>query len=158
ILEINYDFEYRSHPELVKPGALTVEDCRELRKLADKNFVQIIPMINCLGHQSWDKETFQLLTAHPDFDETPNIPRDNPGIYCRSWCPSNPEVNKVVCALIDELVDAFGAKSFHVGMDEVFLIGECLRCKGQDPARLFAKVVNDLHTHLVGKRKLEMLM
>src|SRR5262249_17400044 len=158
ILEINYDFQYRSHPEIVQRGALTLDDCQDLRKLAAQNFVTIIPMINCLGHQSWAKQTFQLLKAHPDFDETPNLPSDNPGIYWRSWWPSNPEVNKVVCSLMDELIDAFGAKSFHVGMDEVFIIGECPRCKGQDHAALFAKAVNELHAHLVDKRHIEMLM
>ena len=55
ILEINYNFAFRSHPELVQPGALTFDDCRELRKLADQSFVEIVPMINCLGHQSWAK-------------------------------------------------------------------------------------------------------
>ena len=44
-------------------------------------------------------------------------------------------------------------------MDEVFIIGSefCPRCKGQDPAKLFAKAVTDLHDHLKG-RGAEMLM
>ena len=33
----------------------------------------------------------------------------------------NPKTNEIVFALIDELIDAFQAKAFHVGMDEVFL-------------------------------------
>jgi hypothetical protein len=69
-------------------------------------------------------------------------------------------VNSIVFALIDELVDGFQADAFHVGMDEVFLIGaeSCPRCRGQDPGKLFAKAVQDLHAHITGKRKLEMLM
>jgi hypothetical protein len=45
-------------------------------------------------------------------------------------------------------------------MDEVFLIAseQCERCRGKDPAALFAKAVNDCHRHLVGKRKVKMLM
>jgi hypothetical protein len=113
-----------------------------------------------LGHQSWAKTTFPLLTKYPEFDETPLIPKDNPGIYCRSWCPLHPRVNEVVFALMDELIDAFRADAFHVGMDEVFLIGseQCPRCKGNDPAKLFAKAVNDYHRHLVGEKNLTMLM
>ena len=66
----------------------------------------------------------------------------------------------MVFALIDELAEAFDADAFHVGMDEVFLIASehCPRCRGGDPAKLFAKAVNDLHRHIVGERKLEMLM
>jgi hypothetical protein len=62
--------------------------------------------------------------------------------------------------LIDELIDAFGGDSFHVGMDEVFLVAHpsCPRCNGKDPAELFAKAVNDLHGHIVSERKLTMLM
>jgi hypothetical protein len=43
-------------------------------------------------------------------------------------------------------------------MDEVFILGQCPRCKGQENAALFAKAVNDLHAHFVGKRKVQMLM
>jgi hypothetical protein len=45
-------------------------------------------------------------------------------------------------------------------MDEVFLIGDakCLRCRGKDPGELLAKVVNELHAHLVKEKGVEMLM
>ena len=86
-----------------------------------------------------------MLKKYPQFDETPSIPQDDKKIYCREWCPSHPDVNKIVFELIDELIDAFEADAFHVGMDEVFLIGDkdCPRCKGKDVGELFAKVVND---------------
>jgi len=158
ILEIDYNFRYKSHPEVAEEGGLTVEDCRRLTELARKNNVRLIPMINCLGHQSWAERTGKFLTAHPEFDETPDLPPNNPGIYCRSWCPSHPDVNKVVFSLFDELIDAFQADAFHVGMDEVFILGECPRCKGKDNADLFARAVNDYHAHLVGKRGVRMMM
>lgn len=158
ILEVDYHFQFKSHPEVVEGDALTAEDCRRLKADADKSYIRLIPMLNCLGHQSWADHTAQLLKAHPEFDETPEVPANNKGIYCRSWCPSNPDVNRVVVALIDELIDAFDAKAFHVGMDEVFLIGQCPRCKGKKNYGLFAKAVNDLHAHVVGKRRCEMLM
>jgi hypothetical protein len=36
--------------------------------------------------------------------------------------------------LLDELLDAFDVDAMHVGMDEVFLIGDdkCPRCRGKD--------------------------
>ncbi|HZO91723.1 MAG TPA: family 20 glycosylhydrolase [Chthonomonadaceae bacterium] len=159
ILEINYNFQFRSHPEISSgPNALTVEDCRRLSALAKQNNVHLIPMLNCLGHQSWAETTGAFLRAHPEFDETPDLPANNPGIYCRSWCPSHPDVNKVVFDLFDELIDAFDADAFHVGMDEVFILGQCPRCKGKANAELFARAVNDYHSHLAGKRKVQMLM
>jgi hypothetical protein len=51
---------------------------------------------------------------------------------------------------MDELADACQADAFHVGMDEVFLLGEddCARCKGKNKADLFAQEVRTLHDHL----------
>jgi hypothetical protein len=160
ILEVNYNFEFRSHPELSSPEAITPAHAHEVAAAARNAGIRLIPQLNCLGHQSWSRSTNALLTRYPQFDETPGQFPDNKGIYCRSWCPQNPDVNRVVFALIDELAEAFEADAFHAGMDEVFLIASehCPRCKGGDPAKLFAKTVNDLHDHIVGQRKLQMLL
>jgi hypothetical protein len=155
VLEVNYGFEFQSHPELRQGRGLSRADsyCRQ-------RGIDLIPQLNCLGHQSWGRTTAPLLKKYPQFDETPNIPADNKGIYCRSWCPLHPEVNKVVFALVDELADAFAADAFHVGMDEVFFVAsdQCPRCRGKNPAEVFAKAVNDLHSHIVKDKKLTMLM
>lgn len=160
VLEVDYNFEFQSHPEVRPETFITKARARDLTQAAHRLGIRLIPQVNCLGHQSWSKRTLSLLTSHPEFDETPGQFPDNKDIYCRSWCPLKPEVTRVVNDLIDELVDAFDADAVHVGMDEVFLIGSehCPRCRGKDPARLFAKAVNDLHRHIVGKRRLEMLM
>ena len=160
ILETDYDFAFKSHPELSSPGCVTPARAHELAAEARRLGIRLIPQINCLGHQSWSKTTLALLKNHPEFDETPGQYPNNTNIYCRSWCPQNPDVNKVVFALVDELVNAFEADAFHVGMDEVFLIASehCPRCRGGDPAKLFAQAVNDLHHHIVTERKWEMFM
>jgi hypothetical protein len=160
VLEVDYAFEFKSHPELNHPGNITRAQARALADLCRQNGIRPIPQMNCLGHQSWSRHTGALLTAHPELDETPGKYPDNKGIYCRSWCPLNPETNKIVFDLIDELIDAFAADAFHVGMDEVFIIGsdDCPRCKGHDPAELFAAQVNALHDHLVRDRGVEMFI
>jgi hypothetical protein len=160
VLEVNYRFAFQSHPELRMEPALSKAEARALAAQCRQLGIRLIPLFNCLGHQSWAKSTFTLLTQYPEFDETPQIPRDNPDIYCRSWCPQHPGVNAVAFQLMDELLDAFEADALHVGLDEVFLIGsdQCGRCRGQDRAKLFARAVNDYHHHLVGQRKATMLM
>ena len=159
ILEVDYGFQFKSHPEL-ETGGLNKEQARELAEVCRQHGIRLIPLMNCLGHQSWGARPGALLKKYPQFDETPGIPQDDKKIYCREWCPSHPDVNKIVFDLIDELIDAFDADAFHVGMDEVFLIGDkdCPRCKGKDVGELFAKVVNELHDHLVGEKGVEMLM
>lgn len=160
IAEINYGYEYQSHPELQAGNPNTKEQIKKLVAECRKHHIRLIPQFQCLGHQSWSKHTSPLLVKYPQFDETPGQYPNNEGIYCRSWCPLHPEVNLIIFHLMDELIDAFEADAFHVGMDEVFLIGHdtCPHCKGKDKAKLFAKAVNDYYQHLVKKHKLEMLM
>jgi len=160
VAEINYGYQYRSHPELRGNNASDAEQIKKLLRECRGHGVRLVPQFQCLGHQSWKKNTAPLLAKYPQFDETPGKYPNNEGIYCRSWCPLHPEVNSIVFALMDELIEVFEADALHVGMDEVFLIGEddCPRCRGKDKAGLFAKAVNDYYNHLVRKHKIEMLM
>jgi len=150
VLEFDYNYQFTRHPEVAEKSALSAENVKGLAEAAKEAGVRLIPQINLLGHQSWARATGALLRAHPEFDETPGKYPQNEGIYCRSYCPLHPQVHDVVFDLIDELADAAGADAFHVGMDEVFLLGEddCPRCKGKDKAELFAQEVRTLHDHL----------
>jgi hypothetical protein len=157
VLEINYRYQYTKHPEVIDADALTKDDLKSIAAACRQANVKFIPMINLLGHQSWAKNTFGLLRAHPEFDETPGKYPDNEGIYCRSYCPLNPAVHEVLFDLIDELMDVSEADTFHGGMDEVFLLGEddCPRCRGRLKAGLFADEVRRIRDHLAqSNRKL----
>jgi hypothetical protein len=156
ILGINYQFQYQSHPELQGEG-MNKQQARELVETCHKCGIRLIPLFECLGHQP---SRGGLLQTHPDFEQPLDIPAGDKHVYSHEWCPSNPDVNKIVFDLFDELIDAFEADALHVGMDEVFMIGSknCPRCRGKNVAELFAGVVNQLHQHLVKHRGVEMLM
>jgi len=158
IAEVNGHFAYASHPEAAEADPITAEDAGRLAEAARHNGINLVPMYNCLGHQSWRDKPAALLRAHPEFNEAPELDATAEDFYCMSWCPNHPEVNSLVFDLFDELLDAFETNAFHVGMDEVFVIGECPRCRGTRNAELFAKAVNDYHQHLVGRRGVEMMM
>jgi hypothetical protein len=161
ILEINYGFEFQSHPELRQgKRQISKSGARKFLEACRNNEIELVPQFMCLGHQSWEKNTHPLLSKYPELDLTPGAFPENKGIYCREWDPMNPKTNKIVFALIDELIDAFQAKAFHVGMDEVFLLSSehAPSTKNLNPADVFAKAINDLHGHIVGQRKLTMLM
>jgi len=161
ILEIDYNFEFQSHPELRRgKKQITKKAARKFAKICRKNDIKLIAEFQCLGHQSWAEETFPLLTKYPHFDLTPGAFPKNKDIYCREWDLMNPDVNKIVFQLLDEIIDAFQVDAFHVGMDEVFLLGadESPSTKGKDPGELYAKAINDIHEHLVKKREIKMLM
>lgn len=160
ILRIDFNYAYKSRPELRGDNPLTQTDIRKLVDVCKKHQINLIPQINLLGHQSWAEKTNKLLEVYPEFDETPNIkvPKtyewpNADGLYCKSYCPLHPEVHKVVFALVDEIIEAFEASSFHAGMDEVFYLAhpDCKRCSGKDPAKLFADEVNKISNYLSHK-------
>ncbi len=161
ILEVDYNFAYQSHPELRRgENPMTKTGIEKIKAQCRARGIELIPEFQCLGHQSWAKETYPLLTEYPHFDLTPGAFANNDSIYCREWDPLNPKVNEIVFALMDELIEAFDPDYFHVGMDEVFLLGHPLSpsSKGKDPAKIYAKAVKDMHGHLVKNRGLQMLM
>jgi len=155
VFEINYHYAFKSYPKVAESNPVTAEDLKRVGAACAHAGVELVPQINCLGHQSGAGRSHGLLRAFPEFDERPDIPQDagREALYCRSYCPLHPGVHEVLFALMDELAEACQAKQFHVGMDEVFLLAEekCPRCRGKDPAELFAGEVTALHDHLASK-------
>lgn len=160
VMEVNYSFEFQAHPELRNRHFVTRATAHALAAAARTNGMILIPEFNCLGHQSFAHRASPLLKVHPEFNETPSLHARSEGLYCLSWCPRAPGLHEIIFSLIDEMADGFEAHYFHVGMDEVYLIGEaeCPRCHGANPAEPFAGEVNALHEHLVKKKGLVMLM
>jgi len=162
ILRVDYNYQYKSHPELRDKEALSEQDVKKLVEVCGKHGIRIVPQINLLGHQSWAEGIGNLLKEYPEFDETPSVkmpekyewPNED-GLYCKSYCPLHPGVHKIVFELVDELLDVFEASDFHAGLDEVFYIGEeeCPRCSGHDPAVLFADEVWRIRNHLAEKNR-----
>jgi hypothetical protein len=162
ILRIDFQYQFKSHPELVGEHPYSEADVKKLVKVCRENNIRLIPQINLFGHQSWATKVGKLLEVYPQFDETPGIkfPKKyewpNPdGLYCKSYCPLHPDVHAVVFALVDEICDVFETDAYHAGLDEVFYIGheQCPRCYGKDPAELFAGEVTKIRNHLKEKNR-----
>ena len=162
IIEINNAFKFESHPEIsssnVTASALS-NACDALRSAG----IEPIPLYNCIGHQGWNYRN-SLLKAYPEFDETPDILDDKLmapvhervgykwlSTYTPAWCCNEPKVYDVVIPVLDELVSATKCKTIHLGMDEIFLFGQCERCKGLDPADLFSSNLIMLYEHFKKK-------
>jgi hypothetical protein len=163
VLRVGTNYRYQSRPELANPNGLTKEQVKKIVAIARKHSIRIVPMVNLLGHQSWHGNLGKLLTAYPEFDETPwvDLPTgkyewpNEDGLYCKSYCPLHPGVHEVVFDLVDEITEVFEADAFHAGMDEVFYLAEdkCPRCGGRDPAELFAGEVTRIRNHLATSGK-----
>lgn len=162
VLRIDFGYEFTSRPELRGNNPLSEADVKSIVNMCKKHNIRLIPQINLLGHQSWASTLGKLLEVYPQFDETPSIklpqeykwPNDD-GLYCKSYCPQHPEVHDVVFDVVDEIIEVFEADAFHAGMDEVFYIAhdDCERCKGEDPAVLYAGEITKIRNHLAKNKK-----
>jgi hypothetical protein len=166
VLEFNPGYDFKCFPELSN-GTFGRADAQQVAAAAKECGIRIAPLFMCLGHQGWRFERNTLLTAHPEFDETPDVPEDgvhdntpNQKFYCHSWCASNDDVYKYVFPMMDEIMADFGADCLHVGMDETFSLAEesCPRCRGKERAELFARTVGILHDHIVKEKGWQMMM
>jgi hypothetical protein len=162
VLRVDFNYQYRSHPELRDSVALSKDDVAQLVQTCKNGGIRLIPQINLLGHQSWAGTTHNLLRVYPEFDETPEIKMpsqyewpNKDSLYCKSYCPLHPQVHKIVFDLVDEICDVFQSDAFHAGMDEVFYIGsdKCPRCKGREKSVLFAGEINKIEAHLKTKSR-----
>lgn len=162
ILEINYNFQFRSHPELrAHENGITEAGAREFARTARELEILVVPQFNCVGHQTdHNQEKLPLLREYPEFDLTPGPIPSGDKRHPRAYDPLNPKVNEIVFALIDELINAFEAEAFHAGMDEIFFLGHeaSPSTREMEPAEVFARAVNDLHDHIVKKRGLTMMI
>src|SRR5690348_6137933 len=110
VLEVDYNFEFKSHPELRHgTNPITHDGARRFAAVSKKFGIRLIPQFQSVGHQSWKADTFPLLTKYPQFDLTPGAFPNNEGIYCREWDVLNPEVWRIAFQLMDEIIDAFRA-------------------------------------------------
>lgn len=157
VLRIRYRYQFKSHPELADSNALSEKDLKEILLACQESGVKLIPKMNLLAHQSERETILPLLAKYPQFDESPDYNPPHPWVdggqfdfYTKSLCPLHPDLHKVIFPLIDELIDVTGTDSFHVGLDEVWIIGypKCPRCGGGDRSEIFAQHATALHDHL----------
>ncbi len=148
------NFRFTCRPEfakikLPKNRAFTRADARRMAAVCRAHGIRVMVGMNFLTHQNYG----QLLKAFPNLQ----WPKSKD-----LWDPLNPETNKIAFAMADELLDAFQADGFHVGMDEAwgFYLNRYpkKRIAGWTPAGLFAQCVKEYHAHFVGKRHVTMLM
>lgn len=123
------------------------EDVREIVRIANDNYIEVIPEIPSLTHG------YYLLTRHPELAEYPA------DIWPDTYCPSNPKTYELLFDVFDEYIEVIHPKMIHIGHDEWWgaPMGACPLCKGKDYSELFAQDVNAIHDYL-GKKGIKIAM
>lgn len=95
-------------PELAhKEYGMTKDEAKKVIKSADDNFIEIIPLVQSLGHSEWI-----FVNGHNlDIAEDPDKPY--------AYCPTNPDTYKFIFKVYQEALDFFKPRIFHIGHDEI---------------------------------------
>jgi hexosaminidase len=111
ILEAEY-INWESHPEIHHPAyGMDKDEAREVVEYARRHFINVIPLVQALGHCEWIFTNGQ----HLDLAEDPETPY--------AYSPTNPDTYRFLFEIYDEAVELFQPAFFHIGHDEVTMRG-----------------------------------
>jgi N-acetyl-beta-hexosaminidase len=104
ILMVDAKVIYKSHPELTRPGSITMEKLSGVVAYAKRLGFDVIPHLELLTHQE-----YFFKSVYPSLL-----------INVHTYDPYKEEVYKITADLMDELIEVFKPKHFHIGHDEVY--------------------------------------
>ncbi|MFT3702118.1 MAG: beta-N-acetylhexosaminidase [Agriterribacter sp.] len=114
-------FEYPSHPEIGAPGAFSIQEMQELTRYAQQYHIQIVPLVQGLGHASF-------ILKWPQFAHLRELPASN-----FEFCPLKDSSYLLLNDLWQDAMKATPGSSFiHLGTDETYELGQCADCKKKE--------------------------
>ena len=149
LVEYEAMFPWRGeHARISCQDAFTRRDIARFRACAENLDIQIIPLVQTLGH------VYHIL-CHEEYAHLREVPE-----HIQQCCPSNPQTIKFAKELIDDVIDSHPESQYiHLGGDECNLLGVCPTCAGiaeHDPAgkyRVYADYYRELTDYVVSKGK-----
>jgi hexosaminidase len=113
-------FAYPSHPEIGAPGAFTMTEMQELTRYARKYHIQIVPLVQGLGHVSF-------ILKWPQHKHLREIEASN-----WEFCPLKQGSYDLLFDLWQDAIEATpGSEYIHIGSDETYELGACEQCKAK---------------------------
>ena len=120
LLELESMFPFTRHPKVTCDIAFTRSQIRQLRDRLRDHHIEIIPLVQCLGH------AYNVLTheAYAEYRELPD--------KIQQYCPTNPEVADLYMDFVADYLEVFPEiRQWHMGGDESRLLARCERCKAK---------------------------
>ena len=111
---------YPSHPEIGAPGAFTVEQMKEFTRYARKYHIQLVPLVQGLGHVSF-------ILKWPQYAHLREVASSN-----WEFCPLKNGSYDLLFDLWEDAIKATpGSNYIHIGSDETFELASCDACKSK---------------------------
>ncbi|HUX97410.1 MAG TPA: nitrilase-related carbon-nitrogen hydrolase [Bacteroidales bacterium] len=113
-------FAYPSHLEIGAPGAFTMAEMQEFTRFARQYHIQIVPLVQGLGHVSF-------ILKWPQFKNLREIESSN-----WEFCPLKEGSYTLLFDLWKDAIEATpGSEYLHIGSDETYELGVCDQCKAK---------------------------
>lgn len=113
-------FAYPSHPEIGAPGAFTMEEMQEFTRYARQYHIQIVPLVQGLGHVSF-------ILKWPQHKHLREIESSN-----WEFCPLKQGSYDLLYDLWNDAIKATpGSEYIHIGSDETYELGACDQCRAK---------------------------
>lgn len=150
LIEYEDKFRYEKHPEISHPLSLSKERVKNLIQIAEKHHIQLIPLVQCLGH-------VQYILKHKKYAYLRELEDD-----VSQYCPSNPDTFKLYTDFLEEILPLHkNSNYFHIGADETRLLGKCSRCKEiarkKGEIGLYIEYIKKVCAYLLDKGKIPIL-
>lgn len=134
---------YTSHPEIGAPGAFTVEEMQEFTRYARQFHIELVPLVQGLGHVSF-------ILKWPQHSHLREIASSN-----WEFCPLKEGSYDLLFDLWDEAVKATpGSRYIHIGSDETYELALCDACKAKSEeigkSGVYTLFINRAAAHLKG--------
>ncbi len=111
-------FAYPSHPEIGAPGAFTMEEMQEITRYAKRYHVQLVPLVQGLGHVSF-------ILKWPQYNDLREVAASN-----WEFCPLKEGSYELLFDLWEDAIEATpGSEYIHIGSDETYELGVCEQCQ-----------------------------
>lgn len=130
--EDHFPFRGRLQP-IAAEDALTPRQVKELDRIARALGLQIIPLVQCLGHLTY-------VLRLPQFQRLgEGYPKAEP----YTVCPAEPKARALYHEMAGQILECHpDSRYFHIGGDEVCLDPACPRCRRQNPgAKLSERLI-----------------
>ncbi len=141
IIEFWGTFPYRCCPDMARKTAYTRKQIKSLVQEANDLGMEVVPMLNCLGHAAQNRA---LIGKHAALDQNPKLaPYFEPTGW--TWNLLNPDIKILLKEMRKELVEICGeGHYFHIGCDEAFPYGTSRLFAGLDKNDILVEHINEI--------------
>lgn len=125
VLYLEARVKTKSFPYPSARESYTPEEMKEIVAESIKYGIDLVPVVSILGHA-------ELFFRYPEMADMAEERNDvgrfgkNPGK--RTFCFAVPRTKEFLAAYLNEMMDIFPSRNFHVGLDESFNTGFCPEC------------------------------